>query len=223
MSTELFLYTEDGVVKVSDMAFQIPEFRDFRRYDTTTNKVFFYSAMSYIFYVYQVFGDDRSYMYNMSLTQRKLRAVKFHTGRWTKVEDFDDNKWVQKCVEIYLEISRTRSEVLFDAFKTDIDHFMDYVQNIPHTIKQSVSVPVKYKEDGKTKERIEIVEVDISNTEERLKALKQAKDLDDLYKRLLADVQKDAKMKKVNSRRFENPVEVSKINISDKEFPIAAE
>jgi 3-methyladenine DNA glycosylase/8-oxoguanine DNA glycosylase len=100
---------------------------------------------------------------------------------------------------------------------------MDYVQNIPHTIKQSVSVPVKYKEDGKTKERIEIVEIDISNTEERLKALKQAKDLDDLYKRLLADVQKDAKMKKVNSRRFENPVEVSKINISDKEFPIAAE
>ena len=107
MSTELFLYTEDWVVKVSDIEFQIPEFREFRRYDTTTNKVFFYSAMSYIYYVYQVFGDDRSYMYNMSLTQRKLRAVKFHTGRWTKVEDFDDNKWVQKCGDILRDIKDT--------------------------------------------------------------------------------------------------------------------
>lgn len=218
-----FLYTEDGVVKVSDMAMQMPEFKDFRRYDMSTNKVFFYSAMSYIFYVYQVFGDDRSYMFNMPLQQRKLKAVRHHTGTYKKLSDFEDNKWVKKCVEAYLLYSRTRSEVLFDALKEDIDRYIDYVQSIPHAIIKTVTVPVKVKEGGKTTTEYREVEIEVANTKERLEALKQAKDLDDLYKRSLADVMKDAKIKKVNSRRFENPVEVSKIAISDKEFPISTQ
>jgi len=224
MEADDFLYVENGQVKVSDMAMQIPEFKDFKRYDSSTNKVFFNCAMSYIFYVYKVFGENRSYMYNMSLPQRKAKAVKHHTGTYKNLSDFEDNKWVRACVEAYLLYSRTRSEVLFDALKNDIDRYIDYVQNIPHSFKKTVKVGVNVlNEDNKLEERLMDVEVEVANTKERLEALKQAKDLDDLYKRSLADVNKDAKLKKVNSRRFENPVEVSKIVIDDNEFPISAE
>lgn len=224
MTADDFIYLEDNQVKVSDMAMQIPEFKDFKRYDTSTNKVFFNCAMSYIFYVYKVFGDNKSYMYNLSLPQRKSNTVKRHTGLYKNLSDFEDNKWVSKCVEAYLRYSRTRSEVLFDALKEDIDHYIDYVQNIPHYIHKKVKVPVKrLNEDNMIEEMMVDIEVEVANTRDRLEALKQAKDLDDLYKRSLADVMKDAKAKKTNSRMFEDPVEVKKISIPEEEYPMSNE
>lgn len=224
MTSDDFLYIEDNKVMVSDIAMQIPEFKDFKRYDNSTNKVYFYSAMSYIFYVYKVFGENRSYLYNLSLPQRKMQAVQRHTGSYKEVTDFDGNKWVDKCIDAYMRYSRTRSEVLFDALKEDIDKFMEYVYNIPHTIKQHRTTRVKQLDGkGDSIERVMDVEIEIANTKERIEALKQAKDLNDLYKSILNDVMKDHKIKKINARRFEDPTEVNKINIPEGEFPISAE
>lgn len=224
MTSDDFLYIEDGKVKVSDIAMQIPEFKDFRRYDTSTNKVFFGYAMNYIFYVYKVFGESRSYLYNLSLPQRQANTVERHTGRWKSISDFEGNDWVRKCIDAYLRYSRTRVEVLFDALKEDIDMFTLYVQEIPHSIKKMVNTRVKHKDgSGSVVERIQDVEIEIANTKERLEALKQAKDLDELYKKTLADVLRDQKLKKTNSRMFESPEDVSKINIPKDEFPVSKE
>lgn len=224
MNEDDFLYIEDGQVKVSDMAMQIPEFKDFRRYDTSTNKVFFYSTMSYIYYVYKVFGQEKSYLFNLSLPQRKSNCVKRHTGSYKKVSDFDGNKWVDLCVEAYLRYTRTRSEILFDALKDDIDRFTDYVQSIPHSIKKIVKTSIKVLgDDNLPEERIIDVEIEIANTKERLDALKQAKDLDDLYKRSLADVLKDGKRKKTMAHMFEDVDQVKRINIPEEEFPVSSE
>jgi uncharacterized FlgJ-related protein len=95
---EDFLYLEDGVVKVSEMAMQIPEFKDFRRYDTSLNKVFFNKAMSYIYYVYKVFGEEKSYLKNSPLQLRRQQTVKHHTGTFKNVSDFEDNDWVRNYV-----------------------------------------------------------------------------------------------------------------------------
>lgn len=224
MGEEDFLYIEEGQVKVSDMAMQIPEFKDFKRYDTSTNKVFFSCAMSYIYYVYKVFGEERSYLFNLSLPQRKSNAVKRHTGAYREVSDFDGNKWVDLCVEAYLRFTRTRSEILFDALKDDIDRFTDYVQDIPHSIKKKVKTSVKVLgDDNLPEDRIIDVDIEIANTKERLEALKQAKDLDDLYKRSLADVLKDGKRKKTQARMFEDVREVKRFNIPEEEFPVSSE
>ena len=114
---EDYLYLEDGVVKVSEMAMQIPEFKEFKRYDTSTNKVFFNKAMAYIYYVYKVFGEEQSYLKNAPLQQRRQQTVKHHTGTYKSISDFEDNDWVKKCIDSYLKFSRTPNEMMFDALK----------------------------------------------------------------------------------------------------------
>jgi len=210
-----FIYLEDGVVKVSDMAMEIPEFKDFKRYDSSTNKVYFGKAMSYIYFVYKVFGEEKSYIYNLPLAQRKKLTVQHHTGTYKKIADFDDNDWVQKCVAAYLKYSRTANEKLFDALKDDIDRFIDYVQNVPHTFKKKIVV---YRKDPEhDDEQIPYdIEIDVPFVEGRIKALTQASELDKLFREKLIDVNKDAKKKKGAStvRLMEDTKFTSKIPLT---------
>ena len=219
---EDYLYLEDGVIKVSEMAMQIPEFKEFKRYDTSTNKVFFNKAMAYIYYVYKVFGEEQSYLKNAPLQQRRQQTVRHHTGTYKNISDFEDNEWVKKCIESYITYSRTPNEAMFDTLKEDIELFVRSVQLIPHFIKKNIKVPHdELDDDGKTIiKRMHDVEIEIANTKERLEALKQASDLNDYYNRLAAEVRKDAKKKKSMARMYEDKSVVAKINLSD-EFPTA--
>jgi len=218
--TEDYLYLEDGVVKVSDMAMQIPEFKDFRRYDTSLNKVFFNKAMAYIYYVYKVFGDEQSYLKNSPIQQRRQQTVKYHTGSYKSVSDFEENEWVKKCIASYLEFSRTSNEIMFDTLKEDLQQYINYVQTIPHTLKKIIRVPHnEFDDDGVTTIiRMHDVEIEIPNTKERMEALKQASDLNDYYNKLLSEVKKDGRRKKSATRIFEDKNEVAKIHLNE-EFP----
>lgn len=217
---EEFLYLDNGSVVVGEMAMQIPEFKDFKRYDLSTNKVFFNRAMSYIFYVYKVFGENRSYLHNMSLPQRKTEAVKYHTGTNKSVSDFEDNEWVKKCIASFLRFSRTSNEVMFDTLKEDMEMFINLVQQTPHTIKQKTTVYKKLDKDDKFETPVEI-EIEIPNTESRIKFLKQASDLNDMFQKKLLDVQKDAKKKKSSGiRMFEDKDSIK--NIPMNSFPTAS-
>lgn len=219
---EDYLYLEDGIIKVSEMAMQIPEFKEFKRYDTSTNKVFFNKAMAYIYYVYKVFGEEQSYLKNAPLQQRRQQTVRHHTGTYKSISDFEDNEWVKKCIDSYLTFSRTPNEIMFDALKEDLEHYINYVQTIPVNIKKIIRVPHnEFDDDGVTKIiRMHDVEIEIPNIKERLEALKQASDLNEYYNKLAADVRKDAKKKKSMARMYEDKSVVAKINLSE-EFPTA--
>lgn len=219
---EDYLYLEDGVIKVSEMAMQIPEFKEFKRYDTSTNKVFFNKAMAYIYYVYKVFGEEQSYLKNAPLQQRRQQTVRHHTGTYKSISDFEDNEWVKKCIESYLTFSRTPNEIMFDALKEDLEHYINYVQTIPVNIKKNIRVPHNELDDDgvSTIIRMHDVEIEIPNIKERLEALKQASDLNEYYNKLAADVRKDAKKKKSMARMYEDKSVVAKINLSE-EFPTA--
>lgn len=221
---EDFLYLEDGTVKVSEMAMQIPEFKEFKRYDTSLNKVFFHKAMSYIYYVYKVFGDEQSYLKNIPIQQRRQQVVKHHTGTYKSISDFENNEWVKKCIDSYLTYSRTSNEIMFDTLKDDIEMFIKGVQKIPHTIKKTIKVPYSVIDeddpDGiRTIVKMFDVEIEVANTKERLDALKQASDLNDYYNKVKGDVNKDSKKKRTQTRMFEDKNTVSKIQISKEEFP----
>jgi len=222
---EDFLYLEEGIVRVSEMAMQIPEFKELKRYDTSLNKVFFDKAMAYIYYVYKVFGDEQSYLKNSPLPQRRQQAVKHHTGVYKSVADFEEHERVQKCIQSYTQYSRTMNEIMFDALKDDLEQYINYIQTIPHTIKKTIKVPFKVldEDDPDGIRRITIqkdVEIDIPNTKERMDALKQASDLNDYYNKLLSEVKKDAKKKKSMTRIFENVTDVNKISLTN-DFPRA--
>lgn len=219
---EDYLYLEDGVVKVSEMAMQIPEFKEFKRYDTSTNKVFFNKAMAYIYFVYKVFGEERSYLKNLPIQKRRQEAVKHKTGTYKNISDFEENVYVRKCIDSYLQYSRTLNEIMFDTLKEDIEHYINYVQTIPVTIKKTIKVPhPELDDDGETIIiRNHDVEIDIPNIKERLEALKQASDLNDYCNKLLSEVKKDNRKKNSNTRIFEDKNVVEKLNLNE-EFPVA--
>ena len=225
---EDFLYLENGVVKVTDMAMTIPEFKDFKRYDTSLNKVYFHKAMAYIYYVYKVFGEEKSYLKNLPLQKRKQQAVLYHTGTYKNVSDFDNNEWVVKCVDSYLAYSRTANELMFDTLKEDLDRFVMSVQNIPHTIKKVIKVPYLVLDENDSTGETKIVkqydvEIEISNTKERLEALKQASDLNDYFAKLESSVKKDAIAKKSKMYMFEDKAMAEKVITDNNQFPKATE
>lgn len=225
---EDFLYLENGVVKVTDMAMTIPEFKDFKRYDTSLNKVYFHKAMAYIYYVYKVFGEEKSYLKNLPLQKRKQQAVLYHTGTYKNVSDFDNNEWVAKCIDSYLAYSRTANELMFDTLKEDLDRFVMSVQKIPHTIKKVIKVPYLVLDENDSTGETKIVkqydvEIEISNTKERLEALKQASDLNDYFAKLESSVKKDAIAKKSKMYMFEDKAMAEKIITDNNQFPKATE
>jgi hypothetical protein len=218
---EDFIYLDSGEIKVSESAMMIPEFKDLKRYDRSTNKVWFDAVMSYIYFVYKIFGENVSYLSNTPIHQRKVQAVKNHTGKYNELSLFENDERVQAAINAYLRFSRTRSEMLFDALKEDIDRFTDYVQSIPSFIKKNISVPVKEHDGDTTIERMHTIEIEIANTKERIEAIKGAKELDELYKKTYKETQKDAKINSANIKLFESKDSIKKMAFNSSDIPKA--
>lgn len=217
-----FVYLEDGKIKVSESAMQIPAFKELKRYDRTDNKIWFDAVISYVYYVYKIFGDKNvSYLANTPIHQRKVTTVANHTGKYKDLNLFENDSRVQAVVESYLEYSRTRSEMLFDALKADIDSFSDYIQKMPTTIKKSIPRTIKEPDGEKLIERIVYIDIEIPNSDERLKAITRAKEIDDLYKRVYKDVQKDGKNRAANEKMFENKAKIAEMNFSPEEITVS--
>lgn len=199
------VYLEDGKVKVSESAMQIQEFKDLMRYDRSDDKKFFDKAMVYIFYVYKIFGaetENVSYMANLPLIQRKVRATEKHTAPYT-ITDFETSERVVKCIEAYLLYSRTQSERLLDAFKEDLAKYITFVESIPLTLNATVKIQVK----NPVSEEMEwtTIQVPVSNIEERMKALKSAQDYKEMVSKWEQQATRDQKIKQGQSRIFEDP------------------
>jgi hypothetical protein len=216
------VYLVDGIVKVSDSTMQLTEFKEFKRYDRSEKNVFFDKSMMYIFYVYKVFGIDKeniSPLYNLPESQRKIITCKSYTKPYT-LDDFEQNKWVQQCVDAYLHYSRTQSERLLDAFKEDLNKFISYVETIPLTIKKTVQVEIQIP-DGNNGMKPDYIdtEIEIPNLEIRLKALKDAQAYKEMYTKWEQQVLKDKKSKQTQSKLFEDvekiaPIDVGEISLS---------
>ena len=213
------LYFKEGKICITEIGMEIDEFKNFKRYDTSTNKSFFQYALNYIFYVYQIFeeGDDKSYMSNMPLPARKIDAVKKHCGPHTKVVDFEENKWVKECIDAYKRYTYTQNMYMFDALKEDIFRFTEMVNKIPYTYKVKRVVYKKILDDG-PEEPIEI-EIEVPYVKERIDTVKKAVELNDLFKKAEKDAKKDVDAKRRTTRLFEDPEYVKTIPLGD--IPVA--
>lgn len=214
------LYVKDYQVCVSDTGMQIPEFKDFKKYDRSKDN-FFQTAMTYIFYVYKVFGDTKnmSCYSNLPLKQRQLYTVRNKTIGYD-IEDFEDNTRVRKCIDAYLELSRTQAERLLDAFKGDLEEYIKFVQDIPLTLKGKA--PVRVQVPGEDRMESTFVDVDVPNIETRMKALKEAQAYKEMYSKWDKQARRDGDIKATQGRMFENPDQVKKIDLGTG-FPVAKE
>lgn len=214
------LYLEDGKVKVSDTGMQIPEFKEYKQYDRSVNKEDFFLSMTYIFYVYKVFGNTKnmSPLSNMPIKQRQVFACKNYT-KGKSVDYFESHKYTRRCVDAYQTYCRTQSERMLDTFKQDVEDFIIYVQSIPTTITKKVWVQARVPGEDRY-EPVE-VEVEIPNLDVRMTTLKKAMDYKELFAKWEKESKKDGERKNMQTKLYERPQDVEKINLDG--FPIANE
>lgn len=208
-----FLYLDNGNVNVSDAAMEIPSFKNCKRYDTSPNKRYFQYVLNYIYFVYQIYGEDASYLAELPLNLRKKKTVEEHTGNYKKVSDFEDNQLVVKCITDYLQYTRTSNENMLDQLKDDVEAYINYCRSIPLTIKEKIKVD---RPDPNNPDEIVPIEflIDVPNSERRLKALEGAEKYSDMYDRLKAKVVKDSKKKRNTNFMFENKEITDRIPLS---------
>ena len=121
--------------------------------------LFFDFAMNYIYFVYDIYGEERSYLHNLPVYQRKLRAVADHTGPHKDIDIFDKNKHVKACIDQFLSLTWTSNERLLDAMRDDIERFIAHVQSIPHEFKEKVLVEIHNPESPITPAIMDYVKV----------------------------------------------------------------
>lgn len=206
------VYLENGKIIVSDSAMQIQEFVDFKRYDRSEGKNFFEKAMAYIYFVYKVFGlegENVSYLRNLPLAQRKIIAVRDHCKPYT-LHDMEENRRVGGCVQAYINYSYTAVDRLLDAYKSDVDKYVQYVQTIP--LELTAEKRVVYKDPNTNEDVSTTITVNIPNIQERMSALKSAQEYSKLFLEWSKQSQRDQKIKRSQARLFEDEKVVKNIN-----------
>lgn len=212
------VYLENGKIFVSESAMQIQEFIDFKRYDRSEGKAFFEKAMAYIYFVYKVFGlegENVSYLHNLPLAQRKIIAVRDHCKPYT-LHDMEENRWVNGCVQAYMNYSYTAADRLLDAYKTDVDKYVQYVQSIP--IEHTAEKKVVYKDPVTNEDMTTTITINVPNIQERMSALKSAQEYSKLFLEWSKQSQRDQRIKRSQARLFEDDKVVKNINTDG--FPI---
>ena len=214
------LYLEDGKVKISDTGMQIPEFKEFKQYDRSVNKEDFYLSITYIFYVYKVFGNtkNKSPFSNMPFKQRQVYTCKNYT-KGKSVDYFESHKYTRRCAEAYERYCRTQAERMLDTFKQDVDDFIIYVQSIPTTITKKVYVNAKVPGEDRY-EQVE-VEVEIPNLDIRMKTIKDAQAYQELFIKWEKTTKKDGERKNMQTKLYERPEDMEKVPMDG--FTIASE
>lgn len=182
----------EGKVTVLPEAMTLPEVRTLWDEDKTRGKQYFHMYMTYIFFVYRVDGIYK----NMYLTTRKRAAC---INQLQKKEDYwqeiEEKPTVKAMIKWYNDHSKTKEEQLLDALDEDIDKYIEYLKNIPYT--RSVRVEEKKNGDGD----ISVVFRSEDNSDEKMKAIKNSKDLI-LYRKELKKLVKESMVNKKRAKQF---------------------
>lgn len=182
---------EDGKVKVLPEAMSIPEVKAVYKLDKTQDKLQFGQYMTYIFYVYRASGIYE----NLFMTERKKKTSISQLGKgedyWEQIENKPE---IKNLIEWYTTNSQSKEEQLLFELDIDIEMYLNYLKKIPYTKQQEV------KTKG-PKGKITSTFVTVDNSDEKMKAIKNSRDLVS-YRKELKKLVKDTSQKKKTGKTF---------------------
>ncbi len=186
----------DNKVSILPEAMNLPEVRALYRSDKTKQKTYFDRYVKYIFYVYRENGIYRN---QFASTRRRLTCVQ-QLGLGEKDwEAIERNPFVKNLVRWYIENAVTKEERLLIALDEDIDSYLQYLSGIKYTKRQ--------RETSMNGDKEEITFRDVDNSDEKMKAIKNSKDLviyrKELKKLVKETGKKSASKKTFRTRKFE--------------------
>jgi hypothetical protein len=188
---------EDGKVTVLPEAMNIPEVKSVYKLDKMVGKEHFHQWMTYIFYVYRPGGIYESLF--MSVRKRTVSVAQLGKGEeyWQEIEAKLE---IQKLIEWYTNNSMSKEEQLLYELDIDIDMYLNYLKKISYTKQQEV------KTKG-PKGKIITSFITVDNSDEKMKAIKNSRDLVSYRKELKKLVRETGQKKKAGktfrTRQFE--------------------
>lgn len=158
----------------------------------------FNDCATYLYWTYKKGG-----FYDTELpTSKKEMVCKHHfvNREWT---DFEDLPMMKTIIERYIDLTYTVIEKMYLKLKSDIEELQMHYSNIPWTrkIKVQVRIPMEGEED-QFQEKL----VEISNAEEKQKAMKLVNDIIDFDEKLKLKIFKESKENKKKSAMFDTSV-----------------
>lgn len=156
----------DNKVIVIPEAMELKEIKSLWDSDKTKGKIYFERYIKYIFYVYR---EEGIYRNQFITTRKRLTCVQQLNIKETEWESIEKNKYVKALIKWYQENSLSKEERLLVALDEDIDHYLKYLMGIKYT--------TRVREEVMNDEKMEVIFRDIDNSTEKMKAIKNSKDL----------------------------------------------
>lgn len=197
----MFLYLEDGKVKVTEEGMALPEVQDLYNSDKrSASKPFFYKCMTYIYWAYKVDGEWENRPYK---ERRKMSASQ------AGVEDYkeiDEHPKVQKIIKMYKNDFLTMSERMYEGVKIKIADVIEKINEIQLTknIKENVEVWFENPhKDGEKEKHTVRIDIDYDNSKEFESTLGIAQKLAEREQALKKTVIKERQMNRDGRRKFD--------------------
>lgn len=164
---------ETDSIRVVEEAWILPELQKVYKNDKTKTKVFFEDVKKYMFHVY---SPDHMFS-GRSFSQRKKIVIEKYLPQ-RKEEDFELNQSVKKLIEVYIDLCYTMNEQFYEEIKNNIDSQQKFIISLPLSkkikIKRTIAVDIG---DGQVKNIDIDFMTDIDMGQERIDAMKRAKQL----------------------------------------------
>lgn len=183
-------------VVVIEEAMTVPVIKALHRSDKTKGSRLFDRYMRYIFYVYR---ENGIYKNQFIATRRRLTCVQQLQLKETDWEEIERNRYVSAVIDWYKENSQSKEEQLLVALDQDIDEYLKYLKGIKYTKQEKEVIVV----DGSEQFHYH----DVDNSTEKMKAIKNSKDLiiyrTELKKLVRQTGKKIGSKKSFRTRKFE--------------------
>jgi len=174
--------------------------------DTTEGKQNF---QEYCTYTYHVYAKGHP-MENLLPNERKRRVMKTYFADH-KSNKFEKTKKVKAFIDLFIDLSYTSTERFWLSIKRDFEDLKAVVSEIPfkHTkkIQRVIKLDVSTDEEDQDIREVEVdVEIEVDNSDEKMKALQRAQTLIKLERDTREEVLKEkieAKKSKTPKRLFE--------------------
>lgn len=181
----------DGKIGVIEEAKNLKEVKALWDYDRTRSKLSYNKYITYIFYVYREDGIYKNLFLATRKRQTCVNQLKIKETEWEQIEAIAE---VQGLITWYLQHSLNKEEQLLVALDKDIDDYLQYLKNIKYIKFERI---VEKDSDGVEN----IIRRDIDNSVEKMRAIKNSKDLI-IYRNELKKLVKSSGKSKGNRKTF---------------------
>jgi hypothetical protein len=216
----MFLYIDaEDVVRIKRSAMEIPEIKNLYAADRRNeSKPFFNKALKYIFHTYskELEKGISHPLVNLGLNERLKEVIRIYF-EGEDITTIIENKKVKEVKDLFIYYSLTTTERYYESIKNNIETWMLHISNIPMMITKPISQKVYYSiGEGEEKEQKEIyvkTTIEIDNSDEMIKAMKNGNELIKIEEDVKKKVIRENAIKENNAE--ESMLDTEKLTLSN--------